>query len=105
MRPAVCLLCLALSLACAQAAHAPLPKPDAKQPTLTAERLLSAEEQFFNIKSIERRGRATWEVVGMRGIPWCDEAWKLRTFLVSEVVGGQGQRLKVAEVAVHDARR
>ena len=82
----------------------PLPRPDAKQPTMTAERRLQAEEQFFHIESIKRRGRATWEVVGMRGIPWSDPAWKLRKFLVSEETGGQG-RLKVTEVAAHDPLR
>jgi hypothetical protein len=104
MRPPLCLLCLALSLACAQAAPAPLPKPDVKQPTLTAERLLQAEEQFFHVESIKQRGQATWEVVGMRGIPWADPSWKLRTFVVSEEIGGQG-RLKIVEVAAHDPLR
>jgi hypothetical protein len=103
MRVALCLLWLALSLACAQAAPAPFKKPNAKQPPLTTERLrtLLAEKRFFDIKSIEQRGQRTWEVVGRRGIPWSEPAWTLRTFVVSEEIGGQGRHLKVAEVAVH----
>ncbi len=109
MRPAVCCLCLALSLAShGLAAPAPFAKPNPKQPPLTAERvrvLLQEKERFFHVKSIERRGRATWEVVGMTGIPWTDPAWTLRTFLVSEESGGEGQKLKVVEVAAHGVLR
>lgn len=107
MRLALCLLSLVLSLACALAAPVPVPRPNAKQPPpLTTERLrlLLADEQFWDIERIEPRGRATWEVVSRRGIPWCEPAWTLRTFLVSEEIGGQG-RLKVVEVAVHDHLR
>jgi hypothetical protein len=103
MRRALCLLWLLLSLACALAAPVPLPKPNAKRP-LTTESLqvLLEEERFFHIKSIERRGRATWKVVGMRGIPWAEPSWTLRTFFVSEDGGGEGRHLRIVEVAVHD---
>jgi hypothetical protein len=105
MRLALCLLWLLLSLACSLAAPAPLPKPDAKRP-LTTERLqvLLEEEGFFNIKSIERRG-ATWEVVAMRGIPWAEPSWTLRTFFVSEDGGREGLHSRIVEVAVHDVLR
>jgi hypothetical protein len=107
MRPALYLLCLTLSLACAWAAPAPLPKPNAKQSPLTAERVrvLLAEEQFWDIESIKQRGQATWEVVGRRGIPWCEPAWTWRTFLVSEDGGREGRHLRIVEVAANDVHR
>ena len=107
MRLALCLLCLSLSLACAWAAPAPLPKPNAKQPSLTEERVrvLLAKEKFWDIESIKQRGQTTWEVVGRRGTPWCDEAWKWRTFLVSEEIGGQGRHLRIVNVSAPDALR
>jgi hypothetical protein len=110
MRAARCLLWLALSIACVQAAPAPPPKP-AKQPPLTAERLrallgeLPGEEKFWDIESTEQRGPATWEVVGRRGTPWCDQAWVTRTFLVSGEMDGAKWHLKAAEVAARNPDR
>ena len=107
MRPSICVLWLVFSLASAQAAPTPFHKPNATQPPLTTERLrtLLAEKRFFDINSIEQRGQRTWEVVGRRGIPWSDPAWKLRTFVVSEEMDGEGRHLKIEEVAVHGRLR